>query len=211
MKTTIKKICEPRTLFLIALNVMMGVTPLALADTFTTIDFPDALSTTAHGINARGDIVGFHAFVPIIECQPQIRLCHGFLLSGGEFAAIDFPGAHGTLANGINARGDIVGRYLGDDGLEHGYVLSGGQFTTIDFPGAIFTNAIGINPRGDIVGSYRGADNVSHGFLLRGGQFTSIDFPGAASSFAFRINPRRDIVGRYIGADGLLHGYMLSR
>ena len=43
---------------------------------------------------------------------------HGFLLSHGQFTTVDFPGALGTLANGINASGDIVGRYLADDGLE---------------------------------------------------------------------------------------------
>ena len=48
--------------------------------TFTAIDFPDASFTTAQGINPRGDIVG------------QYDETHGFLLSGGEFATLDFPG-----------------------------------------------------------------------------------------------------------------------
>jgi hypothetical protein len=48
---------------------------------------------------------------------------HGFLLSGGEFTSIDFPGASGTVASGINPRGDIVGFYV-SAGVGHGFLLS---------------------------------------------------------------------------------------
>jgi len=91
---------------------------------------------------------------------------HGFLLSDGQFSTIDFPGAINTTANGINPRGDIVGRHDTPDGVSHGYLLSGGQFNSFDFPGATLTRALGINPRGDIVGRYDTADGISHGFLL---------------------------------------------
>ena len=47
----------------------------------------------------------------------------GFLLDKGTFTAIDFPGAAGTTALGINARGQIVGMYVTQDtGAEHGFV-----------------------------------------------------------------------------------------
>jgi hypothetical protein len=36
---------------------------------------------------------------------------HGFLYSGGSFTPIDVPGSTDTFANGINASGQIVGRY----------------------------------------------------------------------------------------------------
>ena len=36
-----------------------------------------------------------------------------------RFVKIDFPNATQTLANGINARGDIVGRYADADGVFH--------------------------------------------------------------------------------------------
>ena len=44
----------------------------------------------------------------------------------GTFTTIDVPGAVRTVANGINARGDIVGRYDSADGLRHGYLLRQG-------------------------------------------------------------------------------------
>ena len=108
------------TVYSLALSLVLGVTPKALAtdrqpDTFTTIDFPGASSTDADAINPRGDIVGNYFIAGV---------GHGFLLSGGEFTSIDFPDGNFTEANGINARGDIVGQYEDSAGVTHGYLLS---------------------------------------------------------------------------------------
>jgi hypothetical protein len=56
------------------------------------------------------------------------------LLSAADyrFVRIDFPNATQTLANGINARGDIVGRYLDAEGVPHGFLLHKGAFSTIE-------------------------------------------------------------------------------
>lgn len=71
-----------------------------------------------------------------------------------------------TAAKGINARGDIVGSYVGSDNKTRGFLLKDGlnsllaggplQFSTIEFPaaGVRSTSANGINPQGEIVGSY---------------------------------------------------------
>lgn len=88
---------------------------------------------------------------------------HGFLLSGGIFAMIDFPGATSTDTFGINDSGQIVGRYV-MNGVTHGFILSGDTFSTIDFPGSTFTQAIGINDSGQVVGEHMGA-GVDLGFL----------------------------------------------
>ena len=70
---------------------------------YTTIAAPEgATSSTAFGINARGDVVG--TFV-------KSGVQHGFLLSKGEFTVIDFPNAQGTIARGIGPSGEIVGSY----------------------------------------------------------------------------------------------------
>jgi hypothetical protein len=63
-----------------------------------------AAQTSARGINARGDVVGFYA-----AGGKQ----HGFLLRDGEYTSLDFPvaGVRATIANGINPRGEIVGQY----------------------------------------------------------------------------------------------------
>jgi probable HAF family extracellular repeat protein len=106
-------------------------------------------------------------------------------LSGYTFTNIDVPNARFTEADGINARGQIVGNY-GDASGQHGFLLSGGQYTTLDDPNAVTqpglgTFAFGINARGQIVGQYFDANFARHGFLLSGGQYTTLDVPNAGT------------------------------
>jgi uncharacterized membrane protein len=127
-----------------------------------------------------------------------------------RFVKIDFPNAIETLANGINARGDIVGRYLDADGVFHGFRLRQGVFSTIDFPGASLTAAFSLNARGDIVGRFLDATGIDHGFLLRDGEFTQIDFPGAAGTEARGITNAGDVVGLHFDPDGVENGFLLK-
>ena len=60
---------------------------------------------------------------------------HGFLDSGGIYTTLDDPlGAKGTVANGINDAGQIVGYYVDSSGTPHGFLYSGGTYTTLDDP-----------------------------------------------------------------------------
>jgi uncharacterized membrane protein len=90
---------------------------------------------------------------------------HGFLLDKGTFTTIDFPAARATDAIGINAVGQIVGRYDDAGFVIHGFLLDKGAFTMIDPPGSTFTEAIGINAAGQIVGDYMDASGTLHGFV----------------------------------------------
>jgi probable HAF family extracellular repeat protein len=134
---------------------------------------------------------------------------HGFLLDKDVFTPIDFPGAAGAAAFGINNRGQIVGLFGDTAGAEHGFLLDDGMFTQIDVPGGTDTNADVINDRGQIVG-HVGAVGAFHGFLLDKdkGVFTPIDFPGATQSAAIGINNRGQIVGYFFDAGGVLHGFV---
>jgi len=138
---------------------------------------------------------------------------------------VDLAGVTLTQALGINAEGDIVGRYqVGSVG--HGFLLSEGTFTTIDYPGGISgtTQAHGISPEGVVVGLY-----TDHGTIVRGdafrtraflrdasGNFTAIDFPGAENTFAIKVTATDQVVGCYHhqGSDfaasggGTMHGYV---
>src|SRR5262245_8169433 len=101
--------------------------------TFTTIEPPGSIFTEAIGINDSGEIVGDYRLAD--------NLTHGFLLSGGTYTTVDFPG-HMTVAFSINNSGQIVGTYQADlDSPPRGFLLSGGVFTTIDVPGSIQTLA----------------------------------------------------------------------
>jgi len=127
-----------------------------------------------------------------------------------RFVKIDFPNATLTRANGINARGDIVGLYFDADGVGHGYLLRKGVFSTIDFPGASLTAPFALNARGDIVGFFEDDNGTDHGFLLSDGKFTQVNYPGASGTWARGINNAGDIVGSHFNAAGIDHGFLLK-
>ena len=113
------------------------------------------------------------------------------------YVRISVPGSGETWANGINARGDIVGLYIPADGVQRGYVLRKGVYTTIEHPDAE-VDARRINSRGDIVGVLHDSEG-SRGFLLSGGQFTRIDKPDSSFTWAFGLNDAGDVVGVWDG------------
>lgn len=135
-----------------------------------------ATQTSARGINAQGDIVGFY-----VAAGRQ----RGFLLRNGTYSSLEFPvpGVRATIANGINARGEIVGQYtlpvhdpvnppsedsplycptLADPACIKGFHYWHGNFSTVMFPTTVDENmqerkhpgaiAQRISPEGDIYG-----------------------------------------------------------
>ena len=114
------------------------------------------------------------------------------------FGTMDFPGAPGSVATGINNKSQTVGAYGPiTSGVYpwRGFRLTGSSFAKISFPGAIQTVAYGISKAGAIVGWYYLSDGSQHGFLLVGKNFTTLDYPGATSTGAASINDSGQIVG----------------
>ncbi|HEY3837525.1 MAG TPA: hypothetical protein VGL72_13175 [Bryobacteraceae bacterium] len=175
----------------------------AANDQFTLIDYPNASSTQAWGINSRGDIGGYYTGAD--------NNSHGFLLNGGLFTGIDYPGSAITLVNGINSRGDIVGEFAATASSPHrGFQLSAnGVYTAFDYPGAVTTQLVGINTQGEIAGVYILADGHRHTFLSVAGNLTTIDYPGATQTGALSITPQGQVVGAYMLA-GVAHGFVYS-
>ncbi|HET9838401.1 MAG TPA: hypothetical protein VFR84_09220, partial [Candidatus Angelobacter sp.] len=129
--------------------------------TYTTLNIPNAVTSTALGNNDQGAIVG--AFTTSTTDD------RGFLLFQGKFTHFNFPGAESTEALDINNNGQIVGDYGNSTG-QHGYVVQNGVFHSISAPAAPSqTRALGINNFGVIVGA-AGA----FGFRLSSGHFTTI-------------------------------------
>jgi len=137
-------------------------------------------------------------------------------LEPAALTIFDVPGASRTFALDINAKGEIVGRYL-SAGQNHGFLRdTTGNLTTIDYPGSSFSVASSINDSGAIVGWYTmPAEPIRHGFLLRDGVFTSFDPPGSTFTNPLGINNRGDVTGRFCtlavclapGA-GSFHGFL---
>lgn len=169
----------------------------------TTIDAPGAALTQPLGVNDRGDVVG--AFIeagpsPDPYAYYETGRLRGFVMRGGSFTPIDFPGSDATTVTGINDRGQTVG-YYDAGGTRRGFLLSDGRFTTIDQPGSSFTLPSRIDNRGRIVGGYGDPNGVNtRGFLWEDGDYTTIVAPGERTdTVAHDINDRGDIV---IPADG---------
>ena len=189
---------------------------------FSSIDVPGAANTVAEGIDSYGDIVGFYTTNDGTNTNSSGNNRHGFLLSGGVFTSIDFPGSSGTETWKINDRGQILGKYRSTtDTKWHLYLLQGGTFTPIpDFPGADqvapdgWAHVGGLNTQGDIVSTYClsacqnvGGSGPVFGFLLSGGSYTTISVPNSVLTIAFGISSTGAIVGTYEDALGI-HGFV---
>ena len=130
------------------------------------------------------------------------------------YVTINDPlGTQSTEAEGLNNSGEIVGIYVGANGVTYGFLYSDGTFTTIDDPSSVGnTYAYGINDAGQIVGSYgvntvtllEGTVSGSLGFLYSDGSFTNLNVPASSGSqfggpgtYASGINDSGEVVGSF--------------
>jgi len=130
-----------------------------------------------------------------------------------RFERIDFPRSTYSDARGINARGDIVGGFVGADSVGHGYLLSDGQFTQIDFPGAAASAVLGINNAGDLTGSHSDATEATSGFIFKDGVFQDVSVPGSFTTVvSFAQDNGRVLVGQStMRPDGGFHGFVRNK
>ena len=126
-----------------------------------------------------------------------------------RYSKIQVPNSVDTLAQGVNARGDVVGYYDDSTGNTYTFLLRNGVFSTIASPNGTSIQARAINARGDIAGGLQDAKG-EHGFVLSGGQFTIIDHPGALSTTVEGINNAGDLTGTWTGAQGNQRGFILK-
>jgi probable HAF family extracellular repeat protein len=161
--------------------------PETLNLTFTTIDVPGAMLTVVSGINKAGDMVGW--YVPVGG-----QTGSGFLLSGGKFTYLDYPGGYDTTARAINDSGLVVGyAYVSSEGAV-GFTYQAGAYRTIQIPGYPDTFAQGINNNGYVVGGY--GYGSTQGFEQFGGKLKNITPPGSyAGVSANSINALGQITG----------------
>jgi uncharacterized membrane protein len=178
---------------------------------FVTINPSQSSRTQVGFLNAQGEVVG--TFRDAQASQKR----RGFIWKDGHVTTIfNVPGDHpvgGTVAFGINDKGETVGNYAKAGEApprRHGFFRSSkGEFTTFDVPGAIITIGEGINNQGTIVGVYvNEADFSVHGFVLRNGIFETVDVPGAVETQVFSINSKGEIVGSYVDAADVEHGFV---
>jgi hypothetical protein len=180
--------------------------------TFTTFEVPDALHTRAHGINAKGDIVGLYV--------DQTGVTRGFLLRDGEFTTLDFPGAAGTVARGIGPDGTVVGTYWPPDppafaDYSFRWTPEGG-FEAISVGDYSYSVATRILPDGTIIGcvhQMEGTVFVMKGFVMgrHGTQFDETPLsmhngatPDRRKIAGFYFDPVAEQRRGYVMEDGVL-------
>lgn len=193
-----------------ALFVLTLVAPVSAQEReFSTIAPAGARSSTAFGINARGDVVGTFVDQSLVQ--------HGFLLSkNGEFTVIDFPGARGTVARGISPDGDIIGNYSlpGDSSVlgSRGFLLTKkGEFGNVHYPGHTWETLHRILPDGTILGCYHDTDQMTtmRGVIIGRDGASEIDAFGSMNNGA--TPDLRLMVGFWFNMmDNQSQGYMIE-
>lgn len=196
--------------------------------TITTVDYPGASLTSLLGLNDNVNADGLPDQVGRYESG---GVDHGFLLSNGQFYSIDPPGSVDTQCHGINAAGQIVGRFWDykNDGIgggyghrqEHGFILNGGAYQTIDYPDSATTDAWKITDSGSVIGDWSSLSAVKaggtinnlrvHGYTLTGDSYASDDVPGAENTSDRDGNSSRQIVGTYSDKRNVEHGFVWNR
>jgi hypothetical protein len=183
--------------------------------TWTTLPDPDPSSilSQAAAITDGGLIFGYWCDNPFYLNN------HGWLYKDGLYTFFDAPGAspdyEGTIVNGSNSQGDVVGEYVDGAGQLHGFIRHGndGRIDTIDVPANLGsgTRPFGINGRCTIVGKYDGPDGHQHGFILENGAFTTLDIPGQDVTYLTSINDRGDLVGLTYSGDSASVSFIAFR
>lgn len=173
----------------------------------TTFDYPGVgNSTTAYGINLRGDVAG--------DYLDASNVRRGFVrLRNGSFSApIVEPNdtASFTRGRGINNARTIDGDFFNlADNSFHGYILSGGTFTQFDIGPGLSTSLFGINDAGNFVGNYGSITQPGQAFVNLAGTTTVIVIPGQFDASASGINNFNQVAGDYSTNGGALrHGYV---
>ena len=115
-------------------------------DTWYTLSYPGATSTSVTAINNLGVIVGQYT-----DSYGKIR---AFRYNGTSWTSGNYPGAIETVASDINDKGVVIGTYRDENGESHGYSFVNGVWSRVDYPGATRTTANLINNNGWIVGSF---------------------------------------------------------
>jgi uncharacterized membrane protein len=160
---------------------------------FTAINYPGSGQTTALGINDQGDIVGWYTIGTSTTGTPP----HGYLLHGGTFKSIDYPGnTFGTTAVGINKNGVIVGNFDNSQG----YVYQNGTFTLLNAPqqaGELIDTVLnGISNLGMVVGAvFTGDDWRGFWTPSNGSDFDYLLPLFSRDNQAYGVNGRGDVVG----------------
>jgi len=160
-------------------------------------------SSSATGINAQGQVVGFAATAD--DAIHAVRWDHGTSTDLGEGRAC-----------AINSAGQIVGESEGradvwdhDKKIDIG--LSGYGTGSINPLCGLFVRGPTINAAGDVALNYCTHDNVCSAYLWERGVLTKLGDLGGDEASVFGMNARGWIVGQSTTASGEFHAVLWTR
>ena len=186
----------PKLIAVLAALALCVCAQQSVAQTFKLSDLGtiagDSVST-GYALNSTGQAAG-------TSSTPTAAIAA--LFSNGKVTNISTLGSNVSLANGINASGEIVGWndfYSNPTFHPEAFLYSNSSMKSIDAP-SVFpsgSEASAINDAGEVVGTgYFTAGNF-HAFLYSGGKMTDLGPPGAYQSTAVAINNSGQIIGGY--------------
>jgi len=166
--------------------------------------FPGSTRTDAWDISRTGIIVGTYNVSGVAGTR-------AFMAKNGVFHQITIPGfiSTNTSAFGVNANGDVVGRFV-SNGTGFGFLLRNGKLIILSFPGAqAGTTPTSINDQGVVVGNYSLTPfDGGHAFVWKDGVFSNVRPPDSTTAVVSKISNSGVVVGSYVSpSDGRRHGY----
>src|SRR5262249_28295395 len=129
------------------------------------------------------------------------------------FTDIVVAGSHLTIAQGINAAGQVVGSATGIPGGAHAFLREPGGTITLFQIGTAPTRARAINDHGLIAG-WMTVGGVNQSFVGTSGGFETLVAPGATATFAEGLNNAGQVSGLYTttpgGVPAITHGFIAT-
>lgn len=156
-------------------------------------------SPSPTGINASGQISGS---MPSSASGAN----DAFLYSNGKLTDLgSLPGATGSVGNGINVNGQVVGTSGGQ-----AFIATGTTLTGLGTLGGSSSYGNGINGNGQVVGYSNTAAGAYHAFIFSAGTMTDIGSKiGGSFSLANAINDSGQVTG-YSNATGITQAFLYN-
>jgi hypothetical protein len=100
-------------------------------------------------------------------------------------------GGNFVQVNGIDDKGDVVGRYNDTSGAIHGFAIENGQLFEEGVRGAAISIPMALNNSDQVAGYFTDTSGKTHGFYEVRHGWQTVDVPGAVTTDVWGSMTRR--------------------